>query len=62
MIEWELGRTYEFDYLDPFSSGPLEGINNKIGVLQRRAYGYRNYEHFKLRQLTLHYTKFVLNG
>ena len=49
-------------YIDPISTGPLEGINNKIGALQRRAYGYRNYEHFKQRLLTLHHTKFVLNG
>jgi transposase len=49
-------------YIDPISSGPLEGINNKIGALQRRAYGYRNYEHFKQRLLTLHHTKFSLNG
>lgn len=49
-------------YLAPISTGPLEGINNKIGALQRRAYGYRNYEHFKQRLLTLHHAKFVLNG
>jgi transposase len=49
-------------YIDPISSGPIEGINNKIGALQRRAYGYRNYEHFKARILTLHHTKFSLNG
>jgi transposase len=49
-------------YLQPISSGPIEGINNKIGALQRRAYGYRNYEHFKQRILTLHHTKFALNG
>ena len=42
--------------------GPLEGINNKIGALQRRAYGYRNYEHLKQRLLTLHHTKFSLVG
>lgn len=49
-------------YLEPISSGPIEGINNKIGALQRRAYGYRNYEHLKQRILTLHHTKFSLNG
>jgi transposase len=49
-------------YLQPISSGPIEGINNKIGALQRRAYGYRNYEHFKQRLLTLHHTKFTING
>ncbi len=49
-------------YLHPISSGPIEGINNKVGALQRRAYGYRNYEHFKQRLLTLHHTKFTLKG
>ena len=49
-------------YHEPISTGPLEGINNKIGALQRRAYGYRNYEHLKLRLLTLHHTKYTLVG
>ena len=40
----------------------IEGINNKIGALQRRAYGYRNYEHLKQRLLALHHTVFTLNG
>ena len=44
------------------STGPLEGTNNKIGLLQRRAYGYRRYDHFKLRLLTLHHAKFTLAG
>ena len=49
-------------YDHPISTGPLEGINNKIGALQRRAYGYRNYEHLKEKLLTLHHTKFMLQG
>lgn len=49
-------------YAERISSGPIEGINNKIGALQRRAYGYRNYEHLKLRILTLHHAKFSLIG
>jgi transposase len=49
-------------YDHPISTGPLEGINNKIGALQRRAYGYRNYEHLKERLLTLHHTKYTLRG
>lgn len=49
-------------YIEPISSGPIEGINNKIGALQRRAYGYRNYEHLKQRILTLHHAKFTLQG
>ena len=49
-------------YIYPISSGPIEGINNKIGALQRRAYGYRNYEHFKQRLLALHHTRYCLKG
>ncbi len=49
-------------YDHPISTGPLEGTNNKIGLLQRRAYGYRRYDHFKLRLLTLHHAKFTLAG
>ena len=49
-------------YREPISTGPLEGINHKIGALQRRAYGYRNYEHLKQRLLTLHHTRFTLCG
>ena len=49
-------------YDEPISTGPLEGINNKIGALQRRAYGFRNYEHLKQRLLTLHHTRFVITG
>jgi transposase len=32
--------------------GFVEGINNKIRVLQRRAYGYRDEEYFRLKILT----------
>jgi transposase len=46
----------------PISTGPLEGTNNKIKLLQRRAYGYRDRELFKLRILSLHTTRFELVG
>lgn len=36
------------------STGPLEGLNNKIKVLKRMAYGYRDHEYFKLRLYNLH--------
>jgi transposase len=35
------------------STGPLEGFNNKIKVLKRRAYGYNDIEYFKLKILDL---------
>ncbi|MBM3970763.1 MAG: transposase [Planctomycetes bacterium] len=38
------------------STSPLEGTNNKIGILQRRAYGDRHYGHFKLRLFALYHT------
>jgi len=31
------------------STGPLEGLNNKIKVMKRRAYGYRDQEYFSLK-------------
>jgi len=49
-------------YAAPISTGPLEGVNNKIKLMQRRAYGYRDLELFKLRILSLHTTRFELVG
>lgn len=49
-------------YRDPISTGPLEGTNNRIKLLQRRAYGYRDFELLKLRILSLHITRFELVG
>ena len=33
------------------TNGPAEGINNKIKVIKRMAYGFRNFAHFRLRIL-----------
>jgi transposase len=44
------------------SNGPLEGINNKIGALQRMAYGYRNQDYFIAKLYALHLAKFALIG
>jgi transposase len=44
------------------STGPLEGLNNKIKVMKRQAYGFRDMEFFKLRILTIHETKYQLTG
>jgi transposase len=49
-------------YDHAISTSPLEGTNNKIGLLQRRAYGYRRYDHFKQRLLTLHHAQWTLAG
>lgn len=49
-----------YDY--PISTGPLEGVNNKIRTLQRQAYGFRDLAFFKLKILALHQSKFALVG
>jgi transposase len=49
-----------FDH--PISTGPLEGINNKIKTLQRQAYGFRDKEFFKLSILAIHQLKYALVG
>ena len=46
----------------PISSGPLEGLNNKIKTLQRQAYGYRDREFFELRIYAIHLAKYALLG
>ena len=49
-----------YDY--PISTGPLEGTNTKIRVMQRQAYGFRDPEFFKLKIFGLHETKIALVG
>ena len=49
-------------YAHPISSGPMEGTNNKIKVMKRQAYGFRDKEFFKLRILAIHKAKYALTG
>jgi transposase len=49
-------------YFYPISTGPLEGTNTKIRVLQRQAYGFRDQEFFRLKIYQLHETKHALVG
>jgi len=49
-----------FDH--PISTGPLEGTNNKIKTLQKRAYGFRDLDFFKLKIYALHESKYALIG
>lgn len=49
-----------YDY--PISTGPLEGVNNKIKLCTRQAYGYRNLDFLILKLFALHDTKFALVG
>jgi transposase len=58
--EHQAGILNYYDY--PISTGPLEGLNNKIQLLKRQAYGFRDYEFFKLKILSLHETKRALVG
>lgn len=44
------------------SSGPLEGLNNKIKVLKRMAYGFRDKEFFKLKIYAIHKVKYEIIG
>jgi transposase len=51
---WE-GLLAYFDH--PITTGPLEGVNNSIKVMKRKAYGYRDVDFFKLRILFIHECK-----
>jgi transposase len=49
MVRWAAGILNSFDC--PYSNGFTEGCNNKIKVLKRNAYGYRNFHRFRNRIL-----------
>ena len=49
LINWQNGILNTFDY--PYSNGFTEGCNNRIKVLKRNAYGYRNFRRFRNRIL-----------
>jgi len=49
-------------YKFKISSGPLEGLNNKIKVMKRKAYGFRDIEFFKLKIYAIHSAKHQLIG
>jgi transposase len=53
----EILAYYDFNKM---SSGPMEGTNNKIKTLQKRAYGYQDMEFFKLKIMALHETRYAL--
>ena len=44
------------------STGPLEGLNNKVRTLQRNAYGFRDQDYFRLKLHALHTTHYALIG
>lgn len=47
LANWKEYILNAFDY--PYSNGYTEGINNKIKVLKRIAFGFRNFENFRKR-------------
>ena len=49
-------------YDHPISTGPLEGTNNKIKLLQRQPYRYRDLHFFKLKLLARHNAQHALVG
>jgi transposase len=49
-------------YNSEITSGPLEGLNNKIKTLKRQSYGFRDQEYFKLKILAIHRTRYALVG
>ncbi|NLG38515.1 MAG: transposase [Fibrobacter sp.] len=38
-------------FIYPYTNGPIEGINNKIKVIKRIAFGFRSFSNFKTRIL-----------
>jgi len=54
-------RTGIFNYYKcPISTAKVEGTNNKIKVLKRRAYGFRDMEYFNLKIMALHLKRYAL--
>jgi transposase len=60
LLHHYLGLLSYFDH--GIDNGKAEGINNKIKVLKRQAYGFRDQEYFKLRLYNLHRRNFELVG
>ena len=54
LVKWQKEVLNYWDY--PLTNGMVEGKNNRIKVLKRRAYGYRNERTFSLRILNLFHT------
>ena len=49
-------------FTHPVTTARVEGINNKIKVLKRMAYGFRDIHYFKLRIYALHESRYALIG
>jgi transposase len=60
LLEHRAGMLAYYDY--PISTGPLEGLNNKIQTMKRQAYGFRDLEFYKLKILAIHQARYALVG
>jgi transposase len=40
-------------FIFPYSNGITEGFHRKMKLIQRRAYGFRNFENYRLRVIVL---------
>jgi len=49
MIRWYQEIIAYFD--NRTTSGTVEGINNKLKLIKRTVYGFKNFENFRLRCL-----------
>lgn len=56
--QWRILSWYDY----PISTGPLEGLNNKIKTMQRQHYGLRDREFLILKLHQLHQSKYALVG
>ena len=56
--QWRILSWYDY----PISTGPLEGLNNKIKTMQRQHYGLRDREFLILKIQQLHRAKYALVG
>ena len=54
----EILNYYEYE----ITSGPLEGLNNKIKTLKRQSYGFRNQNYFKVKILAIHQSRYTFVG
>jgi transposase len=54
---WSESILNSFDY--PYTNAFTEGCNNKIKVLKRNAYGYRNFRRFRNRILHMFHNRFL---
>ena len=58
--EHQEGILNYYDYR--ISTGPLEGTNNKIQLMKRQAYGFRDKGFLKLKIMGIHEARHALVG